>query len=186
MDGESLFQSTHAALTFAFNFSGQAAPPILYRLGNKESHGPSKGLGGCDGAAQAGMIRYEVERMGRINEAIIIARHAPRYYPCDCGRGCCSGRLRNMERANAVALLADQCRSSVLEGCSSEYEMRRAYVEIYFGEWISDAEVAEKHGKDRRTVSAHRKRVGDLLKELEKSTDERIDEKMHELGLVMD
>ncbi len=59
--------------------------------------GPGRGLGGGDGAAQAGMIRSEVEQLDRIAQAFLVARFAPASIPCDCGRPCCSGRQSNEE-----------------------------------------------------------------------------------------
>ena len=82
MQDEILFNSAHGALVFAFNFSGQAYDrPMMNRLATP-SVGTGKGLVGLDGAGQSGFIRAEVKAMGKLSEAIIIARIAPRSTPC--------------------------------------------------------------------------------------------------------
>ncbi|MDR2365853.1 MAG: hypothetical protein LBD68_08390 [Zoogloeaceae bacterium] len=161
-----LFRSAHAALTFAYNFSGQHYDrPLIARMASKEEwHG--KGLAGLDGAAQAGMIRAEVHALGKLPEAIITARFAPPTLPCSCGAPCCCGKRRNEEWINAIAVIADESRRTALAGCESNGLMRREYVIRCFvnkTERESLERIAERHGIHVDTVSAHAKKIANWL-----------------------
>lgn len=157
-----MFQSAHAALTFAFNFSGQSYDrPMMNRLG-APAQGSGKGLVGLDGAGQAGMIRAEVQSLGRLAEAILIARIAPRTTPCSCRSVCCSGHKPNREWTSAIAVLADHIRVSVFAGCVVNGLMRREYLVRYFArkeDRVGIEDLAEKHDVARNTVSAHNAKV---------------------------
>lgn len=159
---EPLFDNAHGALVFAFNFSGQSFDrPLMNRLA-APGVGTGKGLVGLDGAAQAGMIRAEVQKLGRLAEAILIARIAPRTSPCSCKAVCCSGHKPNKEWTDAVSYLADQVRTSALAGCTSNGLMRREYVVRYFTakeQRISLETLADRYEIDRHTVSAHASKV---------------------------
>lgn len=163
---EPLFESAHGALVFAFNFSGQCYDrPMMNRLASP-AFGSGKGLAGLDGAAQAGMIRAEVQAMGQLAEAILIARIAPRSVPCHCRSSCCSGKRPNWEWTNAIAFLADHVRQTAMHGCCSNGLMRRDYVERYFtrkGDRVSLEALAEKHDINRDTASGHFARVALLF-----------------------
>ncbi len=73
-----LFKSTHDALRFAYRFNGDNT--VSARFGDAPS-GNGKGLGGLDGAAQAGMIQSEVRRLGETIEAVAVAQFAIPYTP---------------------------------------------------------------------------------------------------------
>ena len=89
-----LFRSTQDALLFAFRHAGQAYDrPLMLRMADA-SRGSGAGLAGLDGAAQAGMIRAEVAALGRLHEAVLVARFADRAIPCQCKAACCSGERR--------------------------------------------------------------------------------------------
>ncbi|MCM1223724.1 MAG: hypothetical protein NC548_55665 [Lachnospiraceae bacterium] len=95
---EPLFNSADSALKFAFNFSGQHyAKTMLIPIA---SNGIC--LGGLDGAAQAGIILAEVKKLGKITEALLTARYAPAWLPCDCGHSCCSGKVKNRKWVDAI------------------------------------------------------------------------------------
>ena len=162
MQGESLFTSAHGALVFAFNFSGQSYDrPAMNRLATP-ALGTGKGLVGLDGAAQAGFIRAEVKAMGKLAEAIIIARIAPRSMPCQCRSSCCSGQKPNKEWTDAIATLSDHVRTTALAGCIANGLMRREYVVRYFtpkDQRKSLEALADKYEIDRHTVSAHAGKV---------------------------
>lgn len=95
---EPLFKSAHDALVFAFNFSGQA----FARATILPMRAKGIGLGGLDGAAQAGIIRAEVQTLGKLTEALLTARYAPMWLPCDCGHSCCKGKVKNAEWDAAI------------------------------------------------------------------------------------
>ena len=161
-----LFESAHGALVFAFNFSGQCYDrPMMNRLASP-AVGSGKGLVGLDGAAQAGMIRAEVQTLGRLAEAIIIARIAPRSVPCHCRSACCAGHRPNKEWTDAISVLADYVRTTALAGCTSNGMLRREYVVRHFtrkDDRISLEALAEKHDIHRDTASAHAAKVALLL-----------------------
>ena len=196
---EGLFSSAHAALVFAFNFSGQCYDrPMMNRLA-APAIGSGKGLGGLDGAAQAGFIRAEVRGLGSLAEAILIARIAPRAMPCHCRQSCCSGRKPNAEWVTAISHLADQARRSALLGCAANGIMRREYVVRYFTpkeQRISLEALAEKHDVDRNTASAHCSKVATWLGGLPVRKDKpavpgmeelavaAIDQRLREIGMV--
>lgn len=159
---EPLFDNAHGALVFAFNFSGQSFDrPLMNRLA-APAVGTGKGLVGLDGAAQAGMIRAEVQGLGKLAEAILIARIAPRTTPCSCRSICCSGHKPNKEWTDAVSYLADQVRTTALAGCTTNGMMRREYVVRYFtpkDQRLGLEALADKYDLDRHTVSAHASKV---------------------------
>lgn len=163
---EPLFENAHGALVFALNFSGQAYDrPMMNRLASP-AIGSGKGLVGLDGAAQAGMIRAEVQALGKLGEAILFARIAPRTTPCHCRSACCAGHRPNREWTNAIAYLADHVRTTALAGCVSNGLLRREYVVRHFTrkeERISLEALAEKHDIDRHTVGAHAAKVALLF-----------------------
>ena len=163
---EPLFETAHSALVFAFNYSGQRYDrPTMLRLAAPDL-GSGKGLGGLDGAAQAGMIRAEVSALGRLAESLIAARVAPRTVPCACRAACCCGTRPNTEWTNAIMFLADHVRTKALAGCVVNGVMRREYVVRYFtrrGERVSLENLADKHEVNRKTVSAHALKVAQYL-----------------------
>lgn len=199
MQGESLFTSAHSALVFAFNFSGQSYDrPMMNRLAD-EPRPAGKGLSGLDGAGQAGMIRSEVKAMGKLAEAILIARIAPRSSPCQCRAACCSGQKPNKEWTDAIATLSDHVRTTALAGCIANGLMRREYVVRYFSkkeERVSLEALAEKHDIARNTVSAHAGKVMAYFAGIQAKKDkpsvpgmehiafEAIEERLRDIGMV--
>ena len=192
-----LFSSAHAALVFSFNYSSQYYErPLMTRLASPPTGG-GKGLAGMDGAAQAGFIRAEVQSLGTIAEAILIARMAQRFESCSCRASCCSGRKPNREWTAAIAVLADHVRATALAGCTSNGLLRREYVVRHFSpkdQRIGLEALAEKHGIHRDTASAHYGRVAKLLGGSRKGRDQvpgledtaknAIDARLREIGLV--
>lgn len=196
---EPLFDNAHGALVFAFNFSGQSFDhPLMNRLA-APAVGTGKGLVGLDGAAQAGFIRSEVQRLGRLAEAILIARIAPRTVPCSCKAMCCAGKKPNDEWTGAISYLADQVRQTALHGCTSNGVMRRAYLVRYFTpkeQRISLEELAAKYDIDRNTASAHNAKVAAWLAGvpakgerpavpgMEPLARDAIEDRLREIGMV--
>lgn len=163
---EPLFDTAHGALVFALSFSSQAYDrPMMNRIA-APAIGSGKGLVGLDGAAQAGFIRAEVRALGKLGEAILFARIAPRTMPCHCRSACCSGLKPNREWTDAIAYLADHVRTTALAGCTANGVLRREYVVRYFTrkeERMSLEALAEKHSIARNTVAAHAAKVTALL-----------------------
>lgn len=73
---EPLFANAHAALTFAYRFNHQCASPSVMLKMMRGPVGSGKGLAGIDGAAQAGMIRCEVDALPPYERNLIVARFA--------------------------------------------------------------------------------------------------------------
>ena len=196
---EPLFHSAHAALLFALNFSSeQYDRPMMNRMASP-TLGSGRGLAGLSGAAQAGMIRSEIKSMGKLAEAILIARLAPRHTLCDCRARCCSGRKPNADWIDAISHLSDHIRTTALAGCTSNGIMRREYVIRYFSrkdERIGIDSLAEKYEIDRHTVAAHSAKVAMLfggapargdkpaVLGLEAAATNAIDAKLREIGMV--
>ena len=162
-----LFESAHAALTFAFNFSDQAYDrPLMNRMA-APSRGSGKGLAGLDGAGQAGLVRYQVRTLGQLAEAVLIARFAPPTMPCQCRQPCCSGKRVSREWSEAIAFLADHVGDTALRGCVVNGAMRRDYVVRLFIPKIvrqSVEELAERHSIHRQSCSDHIRRVAEFFR----------------------
>lgn len=164
-DGDIRFKSADEALKQAFNASSQAYDrPTMNRMA-----APSLGRGGLVGLespGQAGMVRAEVQALGKLAEAILVAKYAPMTAPCSCGSPCCSGHAPNREWRDAKAFLADYIRTTVLAGCISNGAMRGEYLVRYFSPKdcrISIEDLAERHDTNRNTVSAHYAKVAAWL-----------------------
>lgn len=185
MNEEALFTSAHSALVFAFNFSGQQYDrPMMNRIASP-AIGSGKGLAGLDGAAQAGMIKAELRALGLIYEAVLIARIAPKWTPCDCGAPCCGGRKTNGEWFDAIGTLTAYAKDA-LQGCFSHYNMRNAIVQKYFGVNISLADIADACDVNRDTASSHNARVLKVLKADESKAWAAIDGRLIAAGMVVE
>lgn len=156
---EPIFRSAREALVFALNFSAeQYDRPAMSKMAARAT-GSGRGLGGLDGAAQAGFVRQELAACGRLYEALIIAQLAPRGTPCACRAPCCSGTRPNRERAEAIDYLVTEA-IKVLSGCVTHHRMRVALVEAALRrERPGITALAERCGVHRDTVSEHAKRV---------------------------
>lgn len=71
---EPLFDSTYAALAFAYRYSTQQYQPTPMARLMRGSIGSGKGLHGIDGAAQAGLILGMLEKLPVFERAAITAR----------------------------------------------------------------------------------------------------------------
>ena len=194
-----LFTTAHGALVFAYNFSGQSYDrPMMNRLATP-AIGTGKGLVGLDGAGQSGMIRAEVQAMGKLAETILIARLAPRTHPCSCRSACCSGHRPNKEWTDAIAFLTDHVRNTALAGCTSNGLMRREYVVRYFTPKtmrVSMDDLAERHDVTRNTISAHAGKVAAMFGGTQAKRDKAavpglegaamiaIDDRLRDIGMV--
>jgi hypothetical protein len=146
------FQSAHEAVTFAYHYSAQQydAPP-MNRMASP-AIGSGAGMRGTDGAGQAGMVKAEAMALGRLYEALIIARYAPRDLPCSCGMACCSGARQNFEWANATDFIAGYS-ANVLGSTRSNARLRMAIVRKHFGVKAKLMEIADACGVHRDTAS---------------------------------
>ena len=180
-----LFRSTNAALAFAFNLKhGQYKSSAMARLmGGPNPTG--RGLGGIDGAAQAGMIKCEIDALApRIRGQIIVARFALRELPCDCRHACCSGFRPNHEWLLAISEIAELVRTEALAGTVVNFTLRHIIVRRYFGVHISLVDAAKAAGVDRDTASVHASRVIGYLKTEERLALYEIEGRLKAAGIV--
>ena len=140
-----LFKSTHDALRFAYNYSGLAVAQTRY---GSVPAGDSKGLGGYNGAAEAGHIQQVVSEAGKLMESLITAKYATPAHP---------------RWHDAVAYAALAVSDDVLPHV--EMRLTGVYVTVYYaGIDIQDATLARILGIHRSTVGTHRKKVHAYLR----------------------
>lgn len=109
-----MFRDTKQALIFAYRYNGQNC--VTARLSPEPLPTTGSGLGGLNGAAQAGMIRREVSSAGKLIESLITAKYAPMWLPCSCGHACCSGKIENREWAEAIPYIVLDVSKNALRG----------------------------------------------------------------------
>lgn len=174
---EPMFQSTHAALVFAFNFSMQQYDqPAMAKLMGK-GIGSGKGLVGTSGAAQAGMVLAAVERLDPIHRAAIYARFAPKFEECPC----CHGDKPTQEWQEAVERLA----SWAVPTGISHMRARRALIAKFFGvRGVEFKSLASDFGLNRKALSEQYQTIGASLKKAEEKGQTALDDEFRQRGLV--
>ena len=161
---EALFSSAHAALTFALNFSGQQfGKSAVAEFAAPAGGGSGKGLGGLDGAAQAGMVKQELHSCGLLVESLLVARVAQDTTVCSCNSACCSGRRANKEYQDALGFLTMEC-AQFFAGMLSLYSVRRGLIRKHFGEKVSLKELALDAGCNEKTVYSQNEKISAWLK----------------------
>lgn len=156
-----LFESADSALRFAFSYSTQQYSPTPMARLMRGTVGSGKGLVGNDGAGHAGMVRSELEQIGELNLAIVIAQFAPPHLPCDCGASYCSRQKLNPEWNAAIHFLTEQT-ATLFAGKLSHYRLRRGLIERYFGarrdangKKLTVERLSEECGVHRHTAASH-------------------------------
>lgn len=190
------FKSTREALVFAFNFSEQQyAMTPMAKLMRGGAVGNGTGMHAEAGAAQAGMIRREVQALGRLQEALVIAQAAQREKICTCGRPCCAGTEPNMDWLEAISYLTEYA-VKILPGCVSNYRLRRGIIMRAFGVKVALGELADKCEVSRRTATEHHAKIMLWLKGARRKGEQgpligaeheamaAIDERLRECGIV--
>ena len=176
-DDEALFDSAFDALRFALAYQGRHQAPLMNRVMAAGSK-PGKGLGGDDGAGQAGLIRASLDQLAKLQKAVLIARIAPDAWPCSCVRPCCSGVTPNEEWTNAIAVLTDESRQHAFAGTTADRVARRAIIVRHFRpkDRREAIEVLAKNLElNRKTVGGHVDRVTKWLRDLEKDAQTAVD-----------
>lgn len=179
-DREAIFRTVRGAMMFALNFKhGTLKQPSLVAMMGGARTG--RGLGGLDGAAQAGMILAELGRVRHRRQAMLTARCAPPSLPCTCRSSCCREWRLNPEWDQAITLLTAHVLEEGLAGTVSHYRLRRAMVVRYFlgkegkaprngvpsALKQSLADVAQACGVHRNTASSYNKAIVEHLRKEE-------------------
>jgi hypothetical protein len=180
-----LFRSMNGALAFALNFRHGTLKPSQLSVMMGGSHPVGRGLSGLDGAAQAGMIRAEIDQLQpRVRGLILVAHFAPRSFPCPCRQACCSGHRPNGEWQQAISDIAVLVLSEALEGCSVNYGLRHAIIRRYFGVHKSLSEAAVQAGVHRDTASAHAAKIIPYLRGHDRAARFDLEARLKAAGVV--
>lgn len=161
---EPLFHSAVGALRFALNYThGQMKKPFLARMMGGGTAG--RGLGGLDGAGQAGMIQVELRRVSsELYQAILIGRYATPSTPCSCRSVCCRGWRDAPDWAAAINWLTEHVLQEGLTGNISHYRFRRSMIARYFGVKESFIQMSAACGVERHTAGQQYKKISEHLK----------------------
>lgn len=182
-ESDPLFSSAHAALVFTFNFSSACYDrPAMNKMA-APAVGTGKGLGGLDGAAQAGFVRAELKLMGAIGEAMLTARVAPKFMPCECRRPCCAGNTPNVEYVEAINTLTRYALTKI-PGCLSHAQMRKAIVERHFGAPLQLSDIADKCGVNKNTAVSHNATITKAFIAEESAAWATFEDRLTQCGMV--
>lgn len=166
-DDDPLFRSVQGALKFALNYQhGTLKKSGLAKLVSTTPGG--RGLGGLDGAAQAGLIRAQLERLASMRRHLLTAKYGTMSLPCACRASCCRGWRESPDWAEAVNQLTQYALEAGLTGTISHYRLRRSLVTRYFGAGESFVVMAQRCGIDRHTASLYNKRVVERFRDEER------------------
>jgi len=177
-----LFTSAASAAAFALNFSGVnlQKSSVNRLIGSPSPEG--RGLGGLDGAAQAGMIRAELAAIGFLGEAMIVADIASRTRPCLCKAPCCSGDVINPEWAAAINLLASVAKE--LKIAPAYMNVRILLLKRFFGLPLEITEIAKVCGVSRETASSHNSKLVQAFTALKKKAWADFDTQLQKTGMI--
>lgn len=151
-----LFATAHAALTFAFNHSDQVYDkPMMARMAQSPGPGTGKGLGGQDGAGQAGIILAALESLPRLYRAILVARFAPQSEPCKC----CKGATDRLEWLEAIREISNAAACEALSAHPTARVLRDAIVARYFGKDVKLSDAADRAGVSAATATNHNGKI---------------------------
>lgn len=107
-------------------------------------------------ARRAHAIEQELDSLTTVERAVIVARFAPRSFPCDCARACCAGYTPNPEWQKAISDIT-QAALTPLAGHLTHHLVRRKLVEEVFGVKVKLEWLAEAASVNKNTITAHRK-----------------------------
>lgn len=178
-----LFKTWKGALAFAYNFTHGTMKPSAMAGLMGGARQPGRGLGGLDGAAQAGMILAEVSQLPHPRRHILTCRFAPAKTDCECRAACCQGFRLNRDWADSMQWLANHVHAAALTGTVSNYHLRRDLVRRYFGETVSMTETAARCGVKRDTAAEHNKRVVAYLAAEEHGAEQDIYGRLYGIGI---
>lgn len=200
-DQEALFDSTHEALIFAYNFADQQfAKSLMARLYAK--HGSGKGLSGIDGAGEAGMIMASVMQLKQYEQDALCARYTK---VKSCCKGC--GREVNTTQVDeALSRLENYVKNTnYCDGMDISDDKRellnkkvnavlntinlmliRAVIRSHFGieQFGTLKELAEKYHVHHVSVCRYQSYIRNMLKRLEDRANNKITHILERSGKV--
>ncbi|MEI1276609.1 MULTISPECIES: DNA-binding protein [Pseudomonadota] len=147
------FKSAFDAVRFALCYSAQQYGETLMAKRLRPPSSGGIGLVGLEGAAQAGMIRRELEQLPELHLSVIVARAAPHDLPCSCGSACCSGSTPNLEWKAAIGWLTKA--STAYCSGFSHFRVRQAIIEKFFGVKRNLEDIAKDCEANVKTASNH-------------------------------
>lgn len=162
-----LFDSTWAALAFAFRYSTQQYQPTPMARLMRGSIGSGKGLHGLDGAAQAGLIRCMVEKQPAFERASIVARFG----------------WKSAEGYAAKIMLIGPATASLGTGVHSR-RMVDNLVQKFYGERVYLKELSELVGLHANTMTDRWRCIRKALTDLEHRAIDGAEAAFQEAGLV--
>ncbi|MFZ6655919.1 hypothetical protein [Undibacterium sp. TJN19] len=167
-----LFNNTHDALTFAFNYSGQQyALSPMSKLALKGA-GSGKGLISVDGAGQAGMILAEVDRLAPIHRSCIIVRYANKLVECKCCGAESPSEAFKTELGSLRELATSQITGMSVRG------MREAIVRAFYDRKISITREAERLGVAKSSAHDNKQLIWSWLKNVDAAAQHQIAERL--------
>jgi len=180
------FHAARQALLFAFNFNHQQYDrPAMSKLLDKRRFA-GRGLGGLDGAGQAGMVMQALRGLGALHAAILTADVAPRNTNCSCNAGCCRGYKPNMEWEESIGYLTDRLSQDL--GGHREYAVRdgllHSIVRRFFGIEMSITKLAETCGVNRDTASDHNAKATKRLEAERDNAWKACDDEFRRQGII--
>lgn len=162
-----LFDSTWAALAFAFRYSTQQYQPTPMARLMRGSIGSGKGLHGLDGAAQAGIIRAQVQELREFERCAVIARFA----------------LADLEKIEAMMILVPPAAAALGTGVHNR-RMVDNLVQRYFGQRCNLKDLASTHDVHPDTMTQRWACIKRLLTELERRGIDQVEIRLQAAGLV--
>lgn len=166
-ESEYLFQSLHAALTFAYRYSGQQYSPSIMAQIMKGPGGSGKGLSGLDGAAQAGLIRGMLINLDLNEKNIIAAKFSSNEEECI--------------RAKLSLVLP------VMASLTTGKHSRRAIdtlIQKWFGCKVNIRDTADKFNLHRNTVGPMWREVRECLNGIWERAETNAYLKLQKSGLI--
>jgi len=181
---EPVFKSAHGALKFATNYVHGTLKKTAWAMAQGGGGGGGRGLGGLDGAAQAGMICAELMQLSPVWRNVLIARFTIASSPCACRAGCCRGYRENTDWSAAVDYLTEYVLAAGLTGTISHFRLRRALVKRYFGVRDSFVAIADMCGVHRTTAAEYNKAVVEFFRYVEVIAFMVTERRLQEAGIV--
>ncbi len=162
-----LFDSAHAAMTFAFRYSGQQYSPSLMAMMMKGPIKSGKGLSGLDGAAQSGIIRALVGRLPANERNMIAARYSS----------------SESERVQAMLQLVVAAMASMGTGCNFR-RLADTLVQKYFGFHVHLGDLASDYAMSPPTMTRRWQNVRNWLKQTWDIAEDMAYRELREAGII--